>query len=338
MNKDIYKYINEYGDYSFEEEELNIIDYLIFSCLSYMNFESVGNNVKGFKETVKNWLDLKREDRFKGLYMMRRFINLPNSLVEKNRFNVIEVLSYVHDVFKDIDKQFDAVTFKLPNKRIIVSFMGSDNSLYSWKEDLNMSYLDDTPSQILALNYLKEISNKYIDHEINICGYSKGGNLALYSSLKSDIELKKRISDVYVFDGPGFYKNLFNDENLLCLKDKIKLYIPSSSIVGKLLINMSYKNIASRNISIFQHEISSWKIRGKDLVYKNKSSKFSLFIANTINKFVYKHKRDDIRKYINEMFNKFEENNIYVMKDIRKNVFSFIGTIIKVLRKAKGDI
>ena len=38
---DVYKYIDEYGQYTFEEKEINEVDKVIFSFLSYANLEKV---------------------------------------------------------------------------------------------------------------------------------------------------------------------------------------------------------------------------------------------------------------------------------------------------------
>ena len=42
----IYEYIDNYGIYTFNEKEINMVDKVIFSCLSYIDYRGIVNHEK----------------------------------------------------------------------------------------------------------------------------------------------------------------------------------------------------------------------------------------------------------------------------------------------------
>ena len=77
----------------------------------------------------------------------------------------------------------------LPNKARMVVFRGTDRTLTGWREDFNMLYLKNVPSQEDALKYLEEAASGNVG-DIYVCGHSKGGNLAMYASAYSSTPMR----------------------------------------------------------------------------------------------------------------------------------------------------
>ena len=43
---------------------------------------------------------------------------------------------------------------------MFISFDGTNNSIVGWKEDFNMSFMENVPSQLRGKEYLKQIAAK----------------------------------------------------------------------------------------------------------------------------------------------------------------------------------
>ena len=172
----IIDYIKWRGDLSFDQAPINEIDNIILTRFSYLPFkyielnnmetiESISNKMKDFDIERFLWDDDKE------------FIKL---LGQVDRYKNLKTTNYIEIFDKAAEKQFAAITILLPNKTSYISFRGTDSSLVGWKEDLNMSFMENVPSQKEAVNYLNNIARKNKDKLI-IGGHSKGGNLAVYS-------------------------------------------------------------------------------------------------------------------------------------------------------------
>ena len=74
-----------------------------------------------------------------------------------------------------IEQQFAALTIDLGNGSIYISFRGTDDTIVGWKEDLNMGFLEEIPSQKQAVEYVARVARQYSDRTIRIGGHSKGG-------------------------------------------------------------------------------------------------------------------------------------------------------------------
>lgn len=58
------------------------------------------------------------------------------------------------------------MTFTLKDGKKIVSFRGTDCTITGWKEDFDMSYETEVPSQKDSVEYLNNILNYYSDKNI----------------------------------------------------------------------------------------------------------------------------------------------------------------------------
>ena len=138
-------------------------------------------------------------------------------------------------------------------------------SLVGWKEDFNMSFMKDIPSQKESVKYINKIGKKYKDKLI-IGGHSKGGNLSIYSSMFCDDKINKRIVKIINADGPGFDKSVISTENYKKILNRIVTFVPQSSIIGRLLEHEEeYQIVKSSQKGIMQHDIYSWQVNVKEL-------------------------------------------------------------------------
>lgn len=252
----IIDYLKWRGDLSLEINPINEVDNIILSRFSYLPFQDIylepNENIKSIAKKMK----IVPKTNFVWEHD-KEFIE---ELAKTRRFKNLIVSDYVQKLDLDTETQFGAITIWLPNNEKYISFEGTDMSLVGWKEDFNMTFMTNIPSQLEAVKYLEKIADKYPSN-FRIGGHSKGGNLAVYASIYCKDEVKSRIIDVLNADGPGFNKDTIQDERYKKIVDKINTYIPQTSIIGRFLEHEEKYNIVeSKQKGILQHDIYSWQV------------------------------------------------------------------------------
>ena len=200
---DIMDYLNWRGDLNFKQANINEVDSIILARFSYLPFKDI---------------DLKQTDNIENISIKMKDLELDKftwkddkefiiKLGKSKRYKDLIISDYEEIIDLEAQKQFAAITIWLPNRYKYISFRGTDTSLVGWKEDFNMSFMKDIPSQKESVRYLNKIAKKYRG-KIIVGGHSKGGNLAIYSSMFCDDKIKKRILAIINADGPGFDKKV----------------------------------------------------------------------------------------------------------------------------------
>lgn len=102
---------------------------------------------------------------------------------------------YVNKTDLKDEKQFSAITFLLDDGTIYIAYRGTDATFIGWKEDFNMAFITPIPSQEDGVNYLNAVASR-VSGELKIGGHSKGGNIAVYSSMRCHPSIQKRITHI----------------------------------------------------------------------------------------------------------------------------------------------
>lgn len=253
---------------TFEEREMCDIDSLIFSQLSYLFFDGM---IPELSEESKNISikELLKIEKFSQIFSDLRYAHLNKELlfdvVASPRFRNVEVNYYINEVDYENEKQFSAMTFILNDKLAYVAFRGTDNTFLGWKEDFNMSFMSPVPAQEQARKYLNKVSS-LLKQDLFVGGHSKGGNLAVYASMKSYEDIKDRIIKIYNHDGPGFNEEIIKGLEYSMICDKISKTVPVESIIGMIMESKEkYIIVKSNESGILQHDPFSWEIVGKEL-------------------------------------------------------------------------
>ena len=290
-------------------DEINEIDALIFSRISYIHLEELKNKLP-IKIGDINKYNLKMGIRDK------KFIDL---LTKSKRFCDIVITRCQNILDNEKIEQFFAVTFLISKNTAFIAFRGTNKSITGLMEDINMSYMT-IPSQYSAAIYVNDerIYNLYLG------GHSKGGNLAMYAAFNTNFFIKRRIKKVYNFDGPGF---LSLNKKYMRVKRKIISFYPECSFVGRMLYNDSEKYVFKTfKDGLEGHNIYNWKILDNSLetgIFSKNSNDFAL-INDTLIKRIDINRRRIIVKEIFSLIknNKFNISNFdfQELKDIiRKN-------------------
>ncbi|MDO4383452.1 MAG: DUF2974 domain-containing protein, partial [Eubacteriales bacterium] len=243
------------------------------------------------------------------------------------------------DFDKSCEKQFGAMIFELDKDRDFVAFRGTDGSMMGWKEDFNLSFMNEVPSQQEAVQYLERnygsANRRGRNRKLYTGGHSKGGNLAVYSALRCSPEVQERILGAYSLDGPGF-----RDEVQVLLDEAasesgipiIKL-VPGSSVVGMLMQNNNnYQVIQSDGTGIMQHIAYSWQVEEGDFIYLEEIDGSGKFMNRTVHDWLLTVDDEKRRIFINTIFEVLEENGVETLQDLKAKSFTELAKMIASLR------
>lgn len=321
----IIDYLKWRGDLTFKQDELNEIDKIILGRFSYLPFKYITMEKVDTIENIANKLENMDLEKF--IWPDdKEFIE---KLGKTKRYKNLLVTDYQEILDFEAEKQFSAVVIWLPKNYKYVSFRGTDSSLVGWKEDFNMSFLQHIPSQLESVKYLNEIGGKY-NSKLFIGGHSKGGNLAIYASMFCKERIKKKIVEIINADGPGFDETVFNTENCIKILEKVKTYIPQSSIIGRLLEHdEDYEIIYSTQKGIMQHDIFSWQINSTSLVRIKNLTNNSQFVNKVVRDWLKNTTPDQRKNFVNIIYDVLETTEAKSVHDFNVDTIKKIATIMK---------
>ena len=217
--KNIYNYLYENGNTSFEESPFNDVDAVILSCIAYIPFEECIPYNERFrpsrlKDMLITYLSHVNVDRIGKSYpdFGIKHIFLAMALLNSTRFQKSLVMGMKHVDNYSSNIQLHALSLMLPNHQMAILFRGTDNTIMGWKEDFNMAFLEYVPGQGLALEFLQQQLNKHKKIPYYVIGHSKGGNYALYTAIYAPKGAKDRLIKVYSVEGLGVYQNVYESE------------------------------------------------------------------------------------------------------------------------------
>ena len=286
--QNIFDYLEWRGDLSFARDGFNEVDNLILSTLAYLKLDGVvppdaaGGAMK--LSAVAEQLTKIYDDPadFTNNLFLKQIPEFFLKAAQSVRYRDLELSGYVNQVDHGQSKQFSAVVFSINSKQHFIAFRGTDDTLAGWKEDFQMSFMDEVQSQLDAVNYTKKNISNYKGN-FYLGGHSKGGNLAVYAAAHLTAAMRKRITAVYNNDGPGFQTTVIQSDGYQSILSRINTYIPKSSIVGMLLERgEEFKVINSDRIGIMQHDVFSWQVSGTHFVCEPGLTKSSSNFNKTI--------------------------------------------------------
>lgn len=337
----VYDYLDKYGDMLFSEKKFNDIDGLILSCLSYLEF---GNIVPNNRNYITLFWALKElcTDKNRRLYNNRNSTQketfyVAKVLMNKKRYQNILLYNYEYKV--TFDEQFSALTMKLDDGTIFVSFEGTDNNIVGWEEDTKLVYNYPNQNQIDATKYLDR-SITIFDKKVIVGGHSKGGHLALIASMNLNIFDRDKIVKIYSIDGLGLRKENINSLKYEKVESKLKLIVPNYSIVGMLLRHTNDYIVAkSSRKGFYAHCPFYWEIDDDKLVTTELSS-LSKKLDESVSLWLNDHNDEERKRMCSAVFDIFRECNITKTNDIlkAKNLFPLIHKSIKLDKETKDII
>lgn len=326
---DIFGYLRIYGKVPLEKMKFNKIDALILSQLSYLDLRGIVPKSTGYFITIKKAYALYSRTRKSRTVIWKNDTRLFNALASCVRYKNLKLSGFADETAEDEMKQFCALTITLSEKLKFISFRGTDHSVTGWKEDFSLYSMRALPSQLCALKYFSSSSQNGIQYILG--GHSKGGNHALYTAQYCGSDLKKRIKEVYNFDGPSLNRPL-NSE-------KYRVFIPSASVFGMMLRkDENYSVIKSRAKGFFQHDITTWEINDRDFIYLNRRTLSSEYIENALILFTGSLSEGEKTEFIRSLFKMFYKTGMDNFDDIFRKPHSVICSFIKLKKPERAAI
>lgn len=315
---DIYTYLKFRGDLDLKNYPLNEVDALIFSELSYIQFENIVPTAeeKGsitLAEASKRYIP--KEGKASIFYA--RYEKLLEKMAECPRYAELQLSNYVSVMDLEEKQQFSALHIQINPFLTFIAFRGTDETIVGWREDFDMSYKMPVPAQISAVDYVNQ-TTKGLFQKYIFGGHSKGGNLAIYSSVFCDSGIQNNIKAIYNFDGPGFHKKIVDNESYLKIKERIHTFVPEASVVGMLMEHEEeYKVVKSYESTFMQHEGLSWSVNGTKFETVESVDEFSNSISVTLKGWLEKADYEDRKVMVNALFDILEIGGIHSVLDYK---------------------
>lgn len=331
-------YIKWRGDLNLKQDHFNEVDNLVLSELSYFNYKKFINNKKILvKELIAEYLKNNNKKAIEEeLPLFQDPIPFLISLKDSLRYGDLKVFNYVNILSKKEDKQFSAISIELNYNTVYVAFKGTDSTLLGWKEDFNLSFMNEIPSQKEATKYVNEIPSKY--KYIILGGHSKGGNLAVYAAVTCKKKIKKRIVKVYNNDGPGFLEDFINSKEYAFMEPKIITTVPEISIIGMLLTRKGdYKVVKSEGEGIWQHDALNWQVENNHFITIKEVDETSTKIKKMMQEWLTNIDKKDREIFTNTLFKILEQSKIETVNDLQNLSLRKISIIIKNLSKVSEE-
>ena len=334
---DLFAYLRWRGDLRFSQDGFNEIDSLIFARLSYIPFEEIVTEdfccPRNLGEVAQDFL--KRPEAAEKV-LMAQDVELLKAVVQNPRFSEVQICGYRNLRDAEQEMQFSAVTFLLPweagTKDICIAFRGTDNTLIGWKEDFNMSFMEAVPAQKQAMLYLTQVSGQ-ISGPLNLCGHSKGGNLAVYAAAFCCRDIQQRIYGVYNFDGPGFGEAVLNRAGYQAVCGRIHTFVPQSSVIGMLLEHEEqYTIVHSTQAGLYQHDIYSWELERASLCRLQMVTNASRMVNRSLKEWISAMTPGEREKFFDGLFYILRQTNAQTLRELTENWYKNAVIMVRSLK------
>lgn len=325
-------YLKEYGHVSVHEAPLNDVDRLIFAQMAYLNFVKSPNAapMHALSHFVAFTADAPdSEARFDFQHKDDKALC---ALLEKcARFRDVRLLDFVRSTDVDTQGQFAALSLILPDGTLLIAFRGTDNTLAGWKEDFDLAYKEELPAQRTACGYVRRLATDYDAFEL--CGHSKGGNLALYSAVTCGETLQEKLRGALSFDGPGLKRTLVETAAFARLQPQLRVLVPHASLVGMLFDQPA--NVRAVHCSmpgILQHYPYSWKTRGMDFRYADDVQRTSLLLGQSLCGMLEKLPLSTRERFVEAVYEIFTAAGANTLNDLAGALVKNAPAVIRQLR------
>ena len=324
----IYNYVEKYGDVSFLDKEFNVVDSMIFSALTYIDFSLlVGKSKINLVYALEKYLEDKYFYKYiKSVFLEKDIIKLCKLLVNSKRYSDVEISNYIYKL-SDIE-QFGALTFIMPRRTKFISYLGIDDTLVAWFEDFNMVHQFPVPAQKDAIKYLnKNIS--LFDKKVYVGGHSKGGNLALVATMYCNPLKRMKVKQIISLDGPGLRYKEINSKRFKRVEDRYEHIIPNYSIIGLLLRNNGKHTVVkSTTLTPESHSMFVW-VLDDDKLHTTKLCSVSKKLDESIIIWLDEHNDVTRREMVYRVFSAIRDAGITNTKHFLslKNLYNLIKNI-----------
>jgi hypothetical protein len=300
------------GDVPLDISPWNEIDGLLVATISYLDFHG-GRDPKGWTLEEMSRIDL-IQDGSTSTFAGRKTVF--QAMASGARFRGCRLHHAIAMTDPEIGMQFSAMCLDLPDGSMCVAFRGTDNTVVGWREDFDMAYTTRVPAQEAAILYLRRAA-ALSKAPLRLVGHSKGGNLAVYAAAFASKRVQDRIESIVSYDGPGMNRETSLSEGYLRIKDKIRSYIPQTSIIGLLMdFYEPYTVVRSTASGISQHDPMTWKIYGPQFETLSSVDQTAIVVRDTLHEWLQNSTPEQRADFVDALFGMVETTKVTRMNEL----------------------
>ena len=327
----IFDYLDWRGDLSFQIDPANEVDcYLIskIGCPDLTDLVPADAQETALPEVVDAYRVQKGNDPL-GVATPRQVLKSFYRLPSVPRFQSLMLSGFRRTNDVENTEQFSALTVRIPGGPRFVTFRGTDDNIFAWKENFHMTVMETIPAQEDALDYLRWAMDAF-DGDVIVCGHSKGGNLAVYASSMLPEALQARITAVYDFDGPGFQDAFLKNEGQLRIQPKVHSLIPQNAIVGTLLSKENEPEIIDcDSFGVKAHDGFNWKVLCNRFVRTETLSPSSARFKHAMAETLSGMSQADREAFIDDFFQIMTSTGAFTLTDLTETK---LGSALELVR------
>lgn len=329
-------YIAFRHDLTLTERPFNEVDNAVFSELVYFNYNEVSDGAPiTLTEAYQRYLTLESPSTYVSIDPIPALAACAGTA----RFGSVTVSDFVNIIDTEREIQFAAATFHLSDGSLYVAFRGTDNTIVGWREDLNISYLEEAPAQGEAIDYLNRIAAGTA-HPIRVGGHSKGGNLAIYASAFCLEEVRSRILMVYSNDGLGFNRHVTSNPCYQTILPKVHLIMPEGSVICILFSNKKERELikSTGETGMEQHDPYTWEVELDHFIRAQEQGEESVFLDETLA--LWLENMDDAQRktFVSAIFDVLEASGAKTLEEINRNKLSYLNDILRAAAQQSDEV
>lgn len=326
-------YLEKVKELTFDQEPLNILDKVCINEIGYLTYEKwlTANDLKK-SINLHDFAEGKELNPDYSFMVTKERVELAEAIVRSRRFASLSLSNYRSVLDKEVEKQFAAMIFSLPEldyQHIV--FRGTDDSVIGWKEDFQLTYSREIPAHRSAMTFLEDhLPN--LSGRITVSGHSKGGNLALYSAVQSSTSLREKIAELLLLDSPGLMKSLLEKPSYQELKARMTVIRPQDSVVGVMLYwDRPAQLVAAEGIGFAQHNALSWEVdlAANDFAYEDQPTELSQRLEETFQEWIETLPNQELKQVCDLVFDTILDSGIESLDDIGIQALPQIGQMLQ---------
>lgn len=326
-------YLEKVENLTFDQEPLNILDKVCINEIGYLTYEK-WLTASDLKKPINlhDFAEGKELNPDYTFMVTKERVELAEAMVRSRRFAGLSLSNYRSVLDKEVEKQFAAMIFSLPELDYHqLVFRGTDDSVIGWKEDFQLTYSREIPAHRSAMIFLEDhLPN--LSGRITVSGHSKGGNLALYSAVQSSPALREKISELLLLDSPGLMKSLLEKPSYQELKAKMTVIRPQDSVVGVMLYwDRPAQLVAAEGIGFAQHNALTWEVdlATNDFVYVDQPTDLSQRLEETFQEWIETLPNQQLKQVCDLVFDTILDSGIESLDDIGIQALPQLGQMLQ---------
>ena len=335
---DLLTYMQWRGDLPLTADGFNEVDNLILAELSFVDFGGIvpppgeGSAVPLHEAARRYFAIHPREEIHMGVLVPRQIPDLLEAMAESVRFRDTGLNCFADHLDLEASVQFAALTAELGDGSLYLSFRGTDDTIAGWRENFEMSFLDEVPAQREAERYVETVARQYKRKKLRLGGHSKGGNLAVYSAVHCPAAVQRRIAAVYNNDGPGFRTSFLDQPEYRRIADRITTIVPQSSVVGLLMEHEEdFAVVKSSQAGLLQHDGFSWEVLGPCFVHLSSDAPTVRRNNAALKEWLDSLDTDQRRRFTQALFEVLTCTGAQTLQDLTEDSFKTAVAMLKTM-------